>query len=70
MRCGRCTGLMHTEYAMHDGECIRLWACVLCGERMDDTIQVHRIFAHAETEAARQWRVRYSAEHQWANPEC
>lgn len=49
---------MGREFASEPGSTpIRLWACVLCGHRTDDTIRFHRAYQSEETQAQRHDRI-------------
>ncbi len=58
MTCPRCQGLMCKELATErKSRPILLWACHLCGERLDDTIKIHRMFYTRETMQQRNERI-------------
>lgn len=58
MTCSRCHGLMREEVAGSPRRgWVRLWACFACGDRMDETIRLHRIFRREETMAERNERI-------------
>lgn len=49
---------MGQECAREPGSApIWLWACVICGHRMDETIQFHRAYQSEETQAQRHDRI-------------
>ncbi len=65
MNCPRCQGLMCKEWAKQRRAApVQLWACLLCGERLDDTIRFNRAFHKPESVAHRNERImrRYFAE--------
>jgi hypothetical protein len=58
MRCTRCHATMIAETASEWGSApIVLWACVLCGNRTDETISFNRIFRREETASEREARI-------------
>lgn len=57
MICARCHGLMVQEPVSSRRRWIWLWACVACGDRVDETIRFHRAMQREETEFARRHRV-------------
>jgi hypothetical protein len=57
MHCSRCQGLMVQEPVSARRRWIWLWACVACGDRVDETIRFHRAMQRQETEFERRARV-------------
>lgn len=57
MSCQRCGGLCRIEEirARRGEPCLRLWACLLCGDRMDETIRWYRHQA-AEAKITQRWK--------------
>ena len=49
MTCLRCGGLMREEWVYTRLQRLDLWACLLCGDRLDETIRFHRAMRRAET---------------------
>lgn len=58
MTCRRCHHAMHQECARERGSRpIQLWACILCGDRSDDTIRFNRAMRLPETDFQRRERI-------------
>ena len=57
MTCSRCSGLMFREPVSSRRTWIWLWACYACGDRMDDTIWLHRSLRRQETKAEQHARL-------------